>query len=75
MKATIIDNKYRKVLVASQRAKQIQKGARPLIQMPGVRATRIALEEVERGLIGFEFILDPKESKRPEIEADLAYLA
>jgi DNA-directed RNA polymerase omega subunit len=60
MKSNIIENKYRKVLVASQRAKQIQKGARPLVQVPGMRATRIALEEVERGLISFEFILDPK---------------
>jgi DNA-directed RNA polymerase omega subunit len=60
MKSNIIENKYRKVLVASQRAKQIQKGARPLVQVPGMRATRIALEEVEQGLISFEFILDPK---------------
>jgi DNA-directed RNA polymerase omega subunit len=61
MKSNIIENKYRKVLVASQRAKQLQKGARPLVQVPGMRSTRIALEEVERGLISFEFILIPKE--------------
>jgi DNA-directed RNA polymerase omega subunit len=71
MKATVSDNKYRKVLVVAQRAKQIQKGARPLVQMPGVRATRIALEEVERGLISFEFILDQREPGRPELEADV----
>ena len=56
MNATIIDNKYLKVLVATHRAKQIRKGARPLVQIPNARATRIALEEVEQGLIGFEFI-------------------
>lgn len=61
MKATIIDNKYRKVLVAAQRAKQIEKGARPLVRQPEMRPTRIALEEVERGLIGFELAADPKE--------------
>ena len=61
MKANIIDNKYRKVLVAAQRAKQIQKGARPLVQVPGMRATTIALEEVKRGLINFEVILIPKD--------------
>jgi DNA-directed RNA polymerase omega subunit len=60
MKANIIENKYRKVLVAAQRARQIQKGARPQLQVPGMRATRIALEEVERGLISFEFISDPE---------------
>ena len=61
MKANIIENKYRKVLVAAQRARQIQKGARPLLEVPGMRATRIALEEVERGLISFEVILIPKD--------------
>ena len=62
MKANLIENKYHKVLVAAQRAKQIQRGARPLVQIPGMRATRIALEELERGLIKFEFILDPEKS-------------
>jgi DNA-directed RNA polymerase omega subunit len=54
MNISSMDNKYFKVLVAAQRAKQIQKGARPLVQMPGTKATRVALEEVEQGLIGFE---------------------
>ena len=49
------DNRFLKVLIASQRAKQIHKGARPLVQKSNTRATRIALEEVERGLINFEF--------------------
>jgi DNA-directed RNA polymerase subunit omega len=61
MKVNIVENKYRKVLVAAQRARQIQKGARPLVQVPGMRATRIAIEEVELGLISFEFILIPKD--------------
>jgi hypothetical protein len=42
------------VLIAAQRAKQLHKGARPLIQNSSTRATRIAIEEVERGLINFE---------------------
>jgi DNA-directed RNA polymerase omega subunit len=56
MKADISNNKFLKVLIATQRAKQIRKGARPLVQSSSTRATRIALEEVEQGLIGFEFI-------------------
>jgi DNA-directed RNA polymerase omega subunit len=48
------DNRFLKVLIAAQRAKQIHKGARPLIQNSNTRATRIAIEEVERGLINFE---------------------
>jgi len=56
MKDAISDNKFLKVLIAAQRAKQIHKGARPLVQNSNTRATRIALEEVERGLISFEFM-------------------
>lgn len=50
-----IDSKYHKILIAAKRSKQIQKGAMPRIKMTNsVKPTRVALEEVERGLIGFE---------------------
>ena len=54
MNNDIGDNRFLKVLITAQRAKQIHRGARPLIQNSNTRATRIALEEVERGLINFE---------------------
>jgi DNA-directed RNA polymerase subunit omega len=54
MNNDIGDNRFLKVLIAAQRAKQLHKGARPLIQNSNTRATRAALEEVERGLINFE---------------------
>jgi DNA-directed RNA polymerase omega subunit len=61
MNNVISDNRFLKVLIAAQRAKQIHRGARPLVQKSNARATRIAIEEVERGLISFEFIpLDPE---------------
>jgi len=53
---TPIDSKYRKILIAAKRSKQIQKGARPRVQLPGAKPTRVALEEVSRGLVGFELI-------------------
>jgi DNA-directed RNA polymerase omega subunit len=56
MNAAIGDNKFLRVLIAAKRAKQIRKGANPLVQSSSTRATRIALEEVERGLIRFEFM-------------------
>jgi DNA-directed RNA polymerase subunit K/omega len=56
MKSAISINKFLKVIIATQRAKQIRKGARALVQSSITRATRIALEEVEQGLIGFEFV-------------------
>lgn len=63
MEAKTIANKYRKVLVIAERAKQIQKGAQARVDIKSIRATRIALAEVERGLIAFEFASDPPEPK------------
>ena len=60
----IIDNKFLKVLIAAQRAKQIHNGASPLVRKSNARATRIALEEVERGLISFDLI-----SKNPDLNS------
>jgi DNA-directed RNA polymerase omega subunit len=54
LKKLAIDSKYRKILIAAKRSKQIQKGARPRINLSGSKPTRIALEEVERGLVNFE---------------------
>jgi DNA-directed RNA polymerase subunit omega len=53
-----LDSKYRLILVAAQRSKQLQKGARPRVEMDALRhkPTRIALEEVQRGLIDFSII-------------------
>jgi DNA-directed RNA polymerase subunit omega len=50
-----LDSKYRLILVAAQRSKQLQRGARPRVEMDSQRhkPTRIALEEVQRGLIHF----------------------
>ncbi len=53
LKKLSIDSKYRKILIAAKRSKQIQKGARPRINITA-KPTRIALEEVERGLVNFE---------------------
>jgi DNA-directed RNA polymerase omega subunit len=63
MKSDISINKFLKVMIATQRAKQIRKGARALVQCSSTRATRIALEEVEQGLIGFEFIPEDPDLK------------
>jgi DNA-directed RNA polymerase omega subunit len=53
-----LDSKYRLILVAAQRSKQLQKGARPRVEMDVQRhkPTRIALEEVQRGVINFSII-------------------
>ena len=66
------DNRFLKVLIAAQRAKQIHRGARPLVQKSNTRATRIALEEVERGLISFEFISQDPDLKSGGDNRDLS---
>jgi DNA-directed RNA polymerase subunit omega len=51
---TEIDSKYRLVLLAAKRSKQIQKGAKPRLQTGARKPTRVALEEVQRGLVPYQ---------------------
>ena len=56
-----IDSKYRLIIVAAQRSKQLQRGARPRVELDPQRhkPTRVALEEVQRGKV--EFTTLPRE--------------
>jgi DNA-directed RNA polymerase subunit omega len=53
-----MDSKYRLIIVAAKRSKQLQRGARPRIDidMQKHKPTRIALEEVQQGKIQFSII-------------------
>lgn len=51
---TEIDSKYRLVLLAAKRSKQLQKGAKPRLQTASRKPTRVALEEVQRGLVPYQ---------------------
>ena len=48
------DSKYRFILLAAKRARQLQGGARPMIQTSIKRFTKIAQLEVLAGLVPFE---------------------
>jgi DNA-directed RNA polymerase subunit omega len=51
-----IDSKYRLIILAAKRSKQLQRGARPRIDVNNTekhKNTRIALEEVIRGRVNF----------------------
>lgn len=50
-----LDSKFRFILVAARRARQLQAGARPLVQTPTKRLTRVAQQEVGAGLVPVEF--------------------
>jgi DNA-directed RNA polymerase subunit omega len=50
-----IDSKYRLIILAAQRSKQLQRGARPRIEIDPTKhkPTRIALEEIIQGTVPF----------------------
>jgi DNA-directed RNA polymerase subunit omega len=47
-------SKFVYVIVASRRARQLQNGARPLMDSHSRKATRIAQEELQNGLLEYE---------------------
>jgi DNA-directed RNA polymerase subunit K/omega len=51
-----IDSKYRFIILASKRAKQLLKGAKPKIQTRSKSLIRIAQAEVRQGLVEYEII-------------------
>jgi DNA-directed RNA polymerase subunit omega len=65
-----IDSRFRFILIAAARARQLQSGARPLIKTPSKRGTRIAQAEVQAGLVPFlveepdELDLPPQDRRR-----------
>lgn len=52
-----IDSKYRRIILAAQRSKQLQRGAisRTDIDTRKHKATRVAMRELEEKKINFEF--------------------
>jgi DNA-directed RNA polymerase subunit omega len=51
----VLDSKYRMIIVAAQRSKQLQRGARARVEIDNQqhKHTRVALLEVEQGKIDF----------------------
>jgi DNA-directed RNA polymerase subunit omega len=61
-----VDSKYRLIILAAKRSKQLQRGANPRIDIDPQKhkPTRIALEEVIRGRV--HFAIKPKEPQATE---------
>jgi DNA-directed RNA polymerase omega subunit len=55
-----IDSKYRKIILAAQRSKQLQRGANPRVDMDPrkSKATRIAMKELDDDKIDWEMQTD-----------------
>jgi len=51
---THVDSKYRLVVIAAKRAKQLMRGAEPLIASKSFKPTYIALEEVNAATLTYE---------------------
>ncbi|HEU4508788.1 MAG TPA: DNA-directed RNA polymerase subunit omega [Pyrinomonadaceae bacterium] len=61
-----VDSKYRLIILAAKRSKQLQRGAQPRIEIDPQKhkPTRIALEEVMRGRVHFD--IKQKDGQQPE---------
>jgi len=59
-----VDSKYRLIILAAKRSKQLQRGATPRIEIDPQKhkPTRIALEEVIRGRVHFHIKEDGDEA-------------
>ncbi len=57
---TPLDSKYRLIVVAARRSKQLQRGARPRVDMDAAKhkTTRIAMSEVMSGKIAYTVLED-----------------
>lgn len=55
-----IDSKFRYVILAAMRAKQLLGGAKPHIKTRSKNPIRIAQEEVKQGLVDYEIIKEVK---------------
>jgi DNA-directed RNA polymerase subunit omega len=61
-----IDSKFRYILIAAKRARQLQSGVRPLVQSSYKKSTKIAQQEVSAGLIPFELVAAKSENGNHE---------
>lgn len=61
-----IDSKYRMIILAAQRSKQLQRGATPRVDVDPrkTKVTRIALKELDAGKVIFETLSESQFSTK-----------
>ena len=59
-----IGSKYRFIIIAAERAKQLQNNAKPKIKTKSTKPAFIAMKELEQDLIAFEMLptVEPNQS-------------
>jgi DNA-directed RNA polymerase subunit omega len=60
------DSKFRFILVAAERAKQIQNGAPPLAEVKSRKPAYIAVKETEVGLVNWSLLEEEEEVEEEE---------
>ena len=63
-----VDSKFRFITVAAQRAKQLQNGAKPRVDVKSRKPTRVAMGEVLAGAVSWE--VDEGPIPAPEAPAE-----
>ena len=66
------DSKFRFILVAAERAKQLQNGAPARIDIESRKSARIGIREAEQGLVGWEILEEEDEAALELAEAEEA---
>ena len=66
-----IDSKFRYVILAAMRAKQLLGGAKPRIKSKSKNLIRIAQEEVKQGLVDYEIVKAVKEEMEDASDSDM----
>jgi len=62
-----IGSKYRFIIIAAERAKQLQSGAKAKMKTKSTKPAHVAMREVEEDLIDFEIVqLDPDRAEAPK---------
>jgi DNA-directed RNA polymerase subunit omega len=59
------DSNYRYVLVAARRARQLQSGSQPLVNTHSGKACRVAQDELDAGLVGYQDTPKPVTGELP----------
>lgn len=59
-----LDSKFRYIIVAAKRTRQLQAGANPMVTPQGRKFTRIAQEEVSAGMVKFDLTEEAKAPKK-----------
>lgn len=59
-----IDSKFRYIIVAAKRTRQLQAGSQPMVNTQSRKFTRIAQEEVSSGLVKYYIDAVPKSGSK-----------